>query len=61
MSRSPQMVRPMLELDTTENPFREEIVARPVAIKQGHVEISTRFGLGVEVDEDAVKKYLVKS
>ncbi len=51
---------PMLEFDTHENPFRDQIVARPFELKQGKIEIPTGPGLGIEVDEDAIKKYLVK-
>lgn len=51
---------PMLEFDTHENPFRDEIVARPFALKNGQIEIPTGPGLGIEVNEDVVKKYLVK-
>ena len=52
---------PMIEFDTYENPFRDEIVRRPFALeKSGHVRIPTGYGLGVEVNEDAVKKYARK-
>ena len=51
---------PMLEFDTYENPFRDEIITRPFQLQQGHVEIPTGHGLGVEVREDVVEKYLVK-
>jgi D-galactarolactone cycloisomerase len=51
---------PMLEFDQAENPFREELIARPFAItKDGFVEIPTGPGLGIEIDEQIVKKYLV--
>ena len=50
--------QPMLELDTSENPFREKIVAKPFAIDQGYVQVPTGPGLGIEVDEAVVKKYL---
>ena len=35
-------MRPMLEFDTFENPFREEIVRRPFQLKQGHVDSGSR-------------------
>jgi D-galactarolactone cycloisomerase len=50
---------PMLEFDTSENPFREEL-ARPFELKDGHVAIPTGPGLGIEVNEDVVAKYAVK-
>ncbi|MBI5760363.1 MAG: mandelate racemase/muconate lactonizing enzyme family protein [Planctomycetales bacterium] len=51
---------PMLELDTYENPFRDEIVRQPVKVEQGYVRIPTGPGLGVEILEDVVKKYARK-
>lgn len=51
---------PMLEMDTYENPFREEIVATPFRIKDGYVDVPKAPGLGVEVDEEVIRKYLVK-
>lgn len=51
---------PMLEFDTYENPFRDEIVRRPFALDKGYVQIPTGPGLGVEINEDAVKRYLRK-
>jgi D-galactarolactone cycloisomerase len=50
----------MLEFDTHDNPFRDQIIARPFELKQGKIAIPTGPGLGIEVDEDAIKKYLVK-
>jgi D-galactarolactone cycloisomerase len=52
--------QPMLEFDQAENPFREELITRPFAIsKDGTVEIPTGPGLGIEIDEEVVKKYAV--
>jgi len=51
---------PMLEIDMFENPFRDEIVTRPFEIKDGHFEVPTGPGLGIEIDEDVVRKYLVQ-
>lgn len=51
---------PMLEFDTHENPFRDELIARPFAIDRGRIAVPTGPGLGIEVDEDVVKRYLVK-
>jgi len=51
---------PMLEFDTYENPFREEIVRRPFTLDKGYVTIPTGPGLGIEINEDAVKRYLRK-
>jgi D-galactarolactone cycloisomerase len=53
--------QPMLEHDLLENPFRQELSPKPFQINdQGLVEIPARPGLGIEIDEDVVRKYLVK-
>ena len=50
---------PMLEFDVYENPFRDEIVARPFELKDGYFDVPTGPGLGIEIDEDVVRKYAV--
>lgn len=50
----------MLEFDTFENPFRTEIVTKPFQFEEGYVTVPTGPGLGIEIDEDVVKKYLAK-
>jgi len=50
---------PMLEFDQSENPWRTEIVKNPANVKDGFVDVPTGAGLGIEVDEDAVKRYSV--
>lgn len=52
---------PMLEFDTFENPFRDEVVAKPFQLEKGYISIPTAPGLGVEVNEEVVKKYIKKS
>jgi len=53
--------QPMLEHDLLENPFREELTAKPFQIdRQGYVAVPTGPGLGIEVNEEIVKKYLVR-
>jgi D-galactarolactone cycloisomerase len=51
---------PMLEFDV-HNPFRDELVARPFDVKNGRMEIPTGPGLGIEINEEAVKKYAKKT
>ncbi len=48
---------PMLELDQSENPWRTEIVAEPLEMRDGFVNVPTKPGLGIEVDETVVKRY----
>jgi D-galactarolactone cycloisomerase len=49
----------MLEFDV-HNPFRDEIVARRFELKNGFMEVPTGPGLGIEVNEEAVKKFAKK-
>jgi D-galactarolactone cycloisomerase len=54
--------QPMLEHDCLGNPFREELTPKPFKINpQGYVEIPTGPGLGIEIDEVVVRKYVVRS
>jgi D-galactarolactone cycloisomerase len=49
---------PLLELDVYENPFRDKLVTKPVAIRlDGLIDVPTGPGLGIEVNEDVVKEY----
>jgi D-galactarolactone cycloisomerase len=50
---------PMLEL-YDQNPFRDEMLAKPFELKQGMFEIPTGPGLGIEINEEVVRKYAVK-
>ena len=35
----------------------EDLTARPIRIVHGHVEVSDRPGLGIEVDEERLRRY----
>jgi D-galactarolactone cycloisomerase len=50
---------PMLELDVVENPFREDLVTQPFRVRDGLVDVPTGPGLGIEVNEDVIKHYLI--
>jgi len=56
---------PMLEFDTTDNRFRDELLTEPLDIQgqvkntDGHVTIPDRPGIGVEPDRDFIAKYSV--
>jgi D-galactarolactone cycloisomerase len=52
---------PMLEIDTAENPFRDEITTARFEPREGYVDIPTGPGLGIEIDEEIVRKYQVKN
>jgi D-galactarolactone cycloisomerase len=51
---------PMLEFDVAENPFREELPTKPFQLEDGYVAVPTGPGLGIEIDEDVVKKYEIR-
>ncbi|MBT4868228.1 MAG: mandelate racemase/muconate lactonizing enzyme family protein [Planctomycetaceae bacterium] len=50
---------PMLELDQSENPWRNGLARQPIQVRDGYINVSRKPGLGIEVDEDVVKKYAV--
>jgi D-galactarolactone cycloisomerase len=47
-----------LEADRGTNPLREEMLTQPIRIVAGEVEIPEGPGFGVEIDEDAMRRYL---
>ena len=50
---------PLLELDVTENPFRDKIIKQPFQLCDGYLDVPTGPGLGIEIDESAVLEYAV--
>jgi D-galactarolactone cycloisomerase len=51
---------PLLELDRSENPWRTEITDRTFVVdREGFVTVPTAPGLGIQVDEERVKRYQV--
>lgn len=50
---------PMLELDVSENPFRDELVPDLPPLRDGSIRVPTAPGLGITVDEDVVRRYAV--
>jgi L-alanine-DL-glutamate epimerase-like enolase superfamily enzyme len=51
----PEVDVPMLEFDTTENPCMTEELAQPLTLRDGHFDVPTAPGLGVEVDEERIR------
>jgi D-galactarolactone cycloisomerase len=55
----------MLELDTTHNHFRDELLKEPLNIlgqvknNQGYVTVPSAPGIGVEPDPEILRKYSV--
>jgi D-galactarolactone cycloisomerase len=50
----------MLELDQIESRFREELASKPVVIRDGFAEVPTGPGLGIEINEELVRRYRKK-
>lgn len=50
----------LMELDRTENPLRDELVQPTFSPHNGRLQIPNEPGLGVNVNEDALKRYLLK-
>ena len=50
----------LMELDRTENPLRDELVQPTFSPHNGRLQVPNEPGLGVNVDEDALKRYLLK-
>jgi D-galactarolactone cycloisomerase len=50
---------PMLELDQSENPWRNGLAKGAFPLLEGFVRVPTKPGLGIEVDEAVVMKYAV--
>lgn len=48
---------PMLELDRVENPFRDELFATGIEIRDGYATVPTVPGLGVQIDEEKLAFY----
>lgn len=54
-------VEPLFELDRTPNLFRDELAVEPILPVDGWIAIPDRRGLGVEVDERVLERYLVRT
>ena len=50
----------LLEYDRTPNIFREKLSINSVEIKDGYILPSDKPGLGIEIDEDLIKRYRVR-
>ena len=47
----------LIECDRTESPFRAAIARRPIELSQGSWKVPQSPGLGIEVDEDSVRRF----
>ena len=46
-----------LEYDRTENALREALTEPKIRMEDGYIAVPERPGLGIEVNEDALKQY----
>jgi D-galactarolactone cycloisomerase len=53
---APPWAEPILEHDVGENPIRTDILAEPLTLDDGWMAIPNGPGLGVEVDEEAIRR-----
>ena len=51
---------PYLELDVRPNPLRDSILAVPLTVRGGAIDVPSAPGLGIELDEDVVEHYTVE-
>ena len=50
---------PLLELDQSENPWRNGLATEPFEFRDGFISVPTKPGLGIEVNEEVVREYSV--
>ncbi len=48
-----------VEYDVGDNPLRDTILQEPLALREGMIAVSDKPGLGITLDEDAVKRYSI--
>ena len=48
---------PILEYDQSSHPFRRELLNQPIELNNGIVDVSSKSGLGIEVNLTTIKKY----
>ncbi len=51
---------PMLELDQSENPWRNGLAKDSLSMQNGVVQVPTGPGLGITVDEEMIREYSVQ-
>jgi D-galactarolactone cycloisomerase len=56
-TRSPASPAPFLEYGVDDNPHRSGLLATPLEFREGWVTIPTGPGLGVEIDEDYLRRH----
>jgi D-galactarolactone cycloisomerase len=57
-SRMPGVDASLVEVDVTENPFRDDVVVgTPFNLTDGCIDVPQGAGLGIEIDEEALRRY----
>jgi len=51
--------QPVLEFDRSSHPFRQQLIARPIEVVDGWVDIPDGPGLGIDVERGILEKYAV--
>ena len=51
---------PFVEFDRTENPLRDELVRPKFDVKNGRIAVPDQPGLGIDIDDDMLNKFLEK-
>jgi D-galactarolactone cycloisomerase len=49
----------LLEWDTTQNPMATDLLKNPLRLTDGLLQVPDGIGIGVEVNEEAIKNYLI--
>lgn len=51
----------MIEWDSTENPFSKELLKTPLQLEKDGIHlVSNKPGIGIDINEDAIEKYIIK-
>jgi D-galactarolactone cycloisomerase len=50
-------VEPVLEFDRTEHPIRDALLKAPIQHREGRVTVPEGSGLGIEINDDALKRF----
>jgi len=52
-------IPPLLELDQSEHPIRTAVLTGPIRHHEGWVEVPTGPGIGIEIDREALARFLI--
>lgn len=49
--------QPVLEYDQSSHPFRRELTTAPLEMREGHIAVPDKAGLGIDIRHDTIAKY----